>query len=119
MPLIHFQERFADDVKSGKKRQTIRIERKRPIKPGDKLILGTWEGKPYRSKVRRLGEVVCKEVRDIVIFSNGEIRINGWPLSDLQRSMLAVDDGFSSAVEMVDWFEENHGLPFEGVVIRW
>jgi hypothetical protein len=38
-------------VKSGECTQTIRLHNPdRPKKVGDKLILHTWEGKPYRSK---------------------------------------------------------------------
>jgi hypothetical protein len=41
MPLINFKERFVPLIESGKKRQTIRIKRKNPIKAGDRLILST------------------------------------------------------------------------------
>ena len=38
-------------VKSGEITQTIRLHNpERPKKVGDKLILHTWEGKPYRTK---------------------------------------------------------------------
>ena len=32
---------------------------------------------------------------------------------------IAKADGFANAEEMVDWFEKQHGLPFEGWLIRW
>jgi len=32
---------------------------------------------------------------------------------------LARLDGFKSAAAMFDWFEKTHGLPFEGLLIRW
>jgi hypothetical protein len=32
---------------------------------------------------------------------------------------IAKRDGFSSTVEMAEWFDRTHGLPFEGLVIRW
>jgi uncharacterized protein YqfB (UPF0267 family) len=56
---IMFQPRFARLVESGAKTQTIRVKSKakhpRPLpKPGDFLSLREWEGKPYRSKQRKL-----------------------------------------------------------------
>ena len=33
--------------------------------------------------------------------------------------MDAVDDGFDSFAEMLEWFEKTHGLPFEGQLIQW
>jgi hypothetical protein len=103
-------------------RQTIRKLRKRPIKPGDKLVLATWEGAPYRSKVRRLRESVCTYVSPIVIgafVNHDEIEVNGLMLDTSARARLSRDDGFECTSEMLDWFKENHSLPFEGVVIRW
>lgn len=122
MPLIHFQERFAGAVASGAKRQTIRKTRKRPIKPGDSLILGTWMGSPYRSKVKIICERICLEVNEIVIglgpFGD-EIEIEGIRINSLWRGALARDDGFGCCSEMIDWFRDVHGLPFKGVIIRW
>ena len=119
MPLIHFQQRFAQAVVSGTKRQTIRKARKRPIKPGDKLILAAWRGKPYRSTVRRLRVATCSSVCPITINGTRDIEINGRPANLIRVGKLAVADGFRCISEMVDWFEEVHGLPFEGVIIRW
>lgn len=101
MPLIHFQDRFAPLVAAGIKRQTIRTARKRPIKPGDRLIFGTWEGAPYRSEVRRLGESVCVTVWPVEIFESGVIHVNGKPIGWMRRSAIACDDGFSCVGEMV------------------
>jgi hypothetical protein len=119
MPLIHFKERFASAVANGTKRQTIRKARKRPIKPGDRLILGTWTGLPYRSKVRRLGDAPCTETYDILICEHGTVYVNGRKLGWLRRFSFAAADGFASVDDMIAWFKEVHGLPFHGVVIRW
>jgi hypothetical protein len=124
MPQILFQPRFVPAVESGEKRQTIRLPRKKnPIYPGDNLILGTWTGKPYRSKVRRLREgEMCLSVELIeigeykkdygIVVAGKRLRIGG-------KMKLAKADGFRSIWDMIDWFRENHGLPFRGVVIRW
>jgi hypothetical protein len=126
MPQILFIPRFVPAVESGEKRQTIRLPRKKnPIYPGDNLILGTWTGKPYRSKVRRLREgetclsVELIEIEDEAPHFPYRIGLKRTWLSVRDRMALARTDGFSSVRDMIDWFRENHGLPFRGVVIRW
>ncbi len=39
MPLLNFQKQFAEKVRTGKKTQTIRATRKRPVVVGDIVIL--------------------------------------------------------------------------------
>lgn len=116
MPVVNFQKRFADDVDSGKKRQTIRAMRKRPFKVGDKLYLYTG----LRTKsCRKLGEEIIKNVFKIVI-DGDEIYLNGFQI-DTKREceQIAKDDGFQNQKDMIEWFEKNHGLPFMGQLIKW
>ena len=123
MPALNFQERFAEAVKNGAKRQTIRRKRKRPIKLGDTLYFKVNQ----RSKVkacRSLGIAICKAAHRIEI-SDGRFWFIG---SDYglgkytkQRDLdgIAQDDGFRDYAEMRDWFRDRYGLPFEGVLIEW
>lgn len=140
MPALNFQARFAPLVESGEKRQTIRKRRKdgRDPKPGDTLYLYTG----MRTKAcRKLGEAKCREVFPFQLTAraetgNGNVnmfaglsshrgggsRFRAASLRDGTRSRiarLAKADGFSSPEEMVCWFEAAHGLPFEGLLIRW
>ena len=104
MPAINFSM-FADKVEAGLKTQTIRPERKRPIKVGDRLFL--FEG--LRTKTcRRLGTGICSEVTDLRISWTAQI-FDGF----------ARDDGFRNSAELVEWFEQKYGLPFCGVLIKW
>jgi len=64
MPAYNFKERFAADVESGKKRQTIRRKRKRPTKPGDVLYL--YVGMRTK-RCRKLREAPCESVVSILI----------------------------------------------------
>ena len=112
MPVILFQPRFHDAVRSGTKRQTIRLPRKRPIRPGDPLSLRAWSGKPYRSKQTILGFGVC--------MAADQITIDLYFDDDAE----AKRDGFDDAREMIDWFIDNHGMPtptqpFVGTRIVW
>ncbi len=122
MPALNFQPRFADLVARGKKRQTIRPVRRRPIKAGDLLHLYTG----MRTKgCRKLGEAVCTNVvpaliENYWIFGVGfgtEKAIKEGPPDLLGE--FAQRDGFDSWPEMREWFKKIHGLPFEGVLIAW
>ncbi len=141
MPALNFQSQFAPLVESGKKRQTIRAYRKdgRDPTPGCKLYLFTGMRTkscrrlvaPYRSNLIRvfvpfvtLGAVVkCKSAKPIhisrneygdpVLWRRGENGPEYLPLNTARR------DGFRNEFEMADWFEKTHGLPFEGLLIRW
>lgn len=118
MPALNFQARFAPLVESGEKTQTIRAFRKdgRDPKPGDTLYLFTG----MRTKAcRKLGEATCADALPIEILTGRCIVLHGGPLAPGYADALAILDGFGSAGEMMDWFEKTHGLPFEGLLIRW
>jgi len=117
MPALNFKKRFARPVESGAKRHSIRAKRKDGRNPhvGDRLYLYTG----MRTKgCRKLGESVCKNVREIVI---------DWPRIILAGNHLSYDaackivaaDGFDSRAEFFDFFEKEHGLPFWGLLIEW
>lgn len=138
MPALNFQAQFAPLVESGEKCQAIRKRRKdgRDPKVGDTLYLYTGQ----RTKAcRKLREVRCKNVTPISINrskrpwratkhivyscevwtgSYGEASYRN-RLSDRRVANLAKRDGFENADEMIAWFEKAHGLPFEGLLIRW
>lgn len=123
MPLLGFQKQFAALVESGEKRQTIRAYRKdgRDPKVGQTLYLYTG----LRTKqCRKLGEAQCLLANGISIGSNGGMiwyppNIKGVHMGDVKRRRIARLDGFGSYVEMIEWFDKTHGLPFEGQLIRW
>jgi hypothetical protein len=73
MPSLNFKAQFAESVESGSKKQTIRANRKHPIRIGDTLYLFT--GMRTRN-CRRLGEATAKMVRDITISESG-VKIDG------------------------------------------
>ena len=118
MPALNFQERFAKAVSDGVKRQTIRRVWKRPIKPGDTLLMYTG----MRTKrCEGIGQHVCKSIRNIKLSFN-IMSIDGktnWFGHTLAAHHFAKADGFGSWPEMRDWFRDRYGLPFEGVLIEW
>lgn len=128
--VIMFQERFAQLVESGAKRQTIRPVRKRPVLPCDVVDLRAWMGKPYRSKQRvlRMARAAQDASQGIIVYHDGVVISPGtlrcfWmgetgPRRDLLEAF-ARSDGFAGWLEMCEWFDATHGLPFEGVLIKW
>lgn len=121
MHVLLFEPRFVELVRSGKKQHTIRGYRKRPIQVGHFLSLRRWKDQPYRSQQERIIEssVRAVSVQDIMFTSDNGIEIDGVQLKLRQAQDLAVEDGFGSLVEMIAWHYAAHGLPFNGVLIRW
>ncbi len=121
MPALNFKKRFAPDVEAGRKRQTIRKRRKRPIKVGEKLYLYTG----MRTQAcRKLGEAVCKKVRHICIVEGLDpwtykIIIDGREISAAEEFRLARADGFEDSIGIIDFFRKEYGLPFEGHIYNW
>jgi hypothetical protein len=115
MPAYNFKERFANVVLDGTKSQTIRPPRKRPTRVGETLYLYTG----MRTKnCRLLREAVCSSIVSIRIAT--ELIVMGDIfLSDDAANDLAIADGFENASQLIDFFETQYGLPFEGELIRW
>lgn len=116
--LISFKPQFAEMIEAGTKRQTIRKARKRPIQPGDTLILCTG----LRTKdYRKIGEAVCTQVDSIRIrHLTGVIWINGHSLRHIDMDRLARADGFLGVNEFEGFFKGQYGEgDFEGVLIHW
>lgn len=110
-----FQPRFAALVEAGTKTQTVRPWPSRMPKAGDKISLRAWTGKPYRSKQRVLREAVITACLPVDI-SEHSVAVNSCVeiCDDFARA-----DGFLNFNDMAAWFQEVHGLPFYGVLIRW
>jgi hypothetical protein len=120
MPALNFKAQFADAVATGTKRQTIRAERKRPFKKGDKLYLYTGM---RTSACRKLGEAVAAVVKDISIGDGGAVAIctggGHFVLQGEDLERFARRDGFDSTEAFLDFFRTTHGLPFLGQLIMW
>ena len=121
-----FKPQFAPLVEAGRKLQTVRPTPKRMPKPGDKISLRAWTGKPYRSKQRVLMDTTITRVASFRMDyddRNGmawwEFEVDGTPMDSVEAVQFAKSDGFASVPEMAEWFRSTHGLPFEGIVIHW
>ena len=121
---FNFQARFADAVRSGAKRQTIRRNRRdgrRPV-PGDAAKL-------YTGLRTRATQLLCQaavtEVLSVRIdFEDRQIYVDGERLTVSERTAFAQADGFASWPDMLTWFAEQYGScsenrVFEGFCVRW
>lgn len=116
MVAYNFQARFAAAVEAGTKQQTIRAPRNRcpHAKVGVPLQLYTG----MRTKACRLLRLaLCSDVCHVSILADG---VSMYPRdSPEDLDAFARLDGFENWHEMRDWFDSMHGLPFQGVLIRW
>lgn len=121
-----FKPRFALLVETGTKLQTIRPTPKRLPHPGDRISLRAWTGKPYRSKQRVLRDALIMVV-ELVTITKESATFSHPPLGKFPYRLTGVDqlnhfalaDGFTSWIELVEWFDAEHGLPFSGICIHW
>jgi hypothetical protein len=125
MITLNFHPGFISALDSGEKTRTIRKNTK--LKPGDVFSLGV----TVCSGEKKIRDVTCTRVCPVVIdslnvFLDGEVLYPGHtpayagsPDSDSYDYDFARADGFDSFSDMVDFFEELYGLPFEGQLIEW
>lgn len=118
MPAYNFKREFAEDVRSGRKRQTIRARRKdgREPKVGETLFLYTGM---RTKKCERLRVETCSSVFRIRIEEDWTVSLDGKILTSDERFDLAQRDGFKHAARFLAWFDDVHGMPFDGHVVRW
>lgn len=116
MPALNFKKEFAEAVRTGQKKQTIRAMRKYPIHKDDKLYLYTG----MRTKAcEKLGEAVASEVDSIQIWPDEDISINGEVIPKKQARQLTIDDGFGCLGDFYDFFNVACDRPFTGQLIKW
>lgn len=114
-----FMAQFSPLVRSGAKRQTIRrVPSGRRPQAGDLESWRCWSGKAYRSKTLRLATVRLTEVLPVVITRGGQVVFGSDSLSEAALEAFAQADGFESKAEFFKFFLNNHGLPFEGILIK-
>lgn len=118
MPALNFQKRFAPGVEDGSKPQSIRANRKRPFKAGDRLVFYTGQRTKY---CRKLGESVCTEAFDIEIgygYGFWRVRVNYRMLDLVEIADLARADGFQSVNDFFAFFDRGPE-GFKGQIIHW
>lgn len=121
MPAFNFKGRFEPAIQSGKKRQTIRADRKdgRVARPGQTayLFVGL-----RTAHCRPLGKAPITHVDPIEIqaakgTAQLKVTVAGRKLSEQEIETLARADGFESRWEMRAFFGRR--LPLSGYMVTW
>lgn len=130
MVAYSFKARFAAPILSGTKAQTIRADRKRHARPGERVQLFT--GMRTRG-CRRLGDAPClsveairielpraRHVPEVLVFGPGG-ELASHILTARALANFARADGFADFDDLhAFWASEHPGVDtFHGVLIRW
>lgn len=114
-----FDKEFALLLASGTKTQTVRQEGKRTPVIGDTIDCRTWSGKPHHSNHMDICTGTIYSVVRVVIESNAISVDNETYLSQVFMEDFARRDGFKDWNNLLHWFQDQYGLPFTGILIRW
>lgn len=130
MVAYSFQSRFVPLIRAGLKTQTIRADRKRHARPGERLQLFTAMRTRFCERI--VPDPVCTAVLPVAISWNdtysGENLLHAPRIARIEVGMIPVRDldsfvtldGFSGIDDMTAFWLAHHGArPFEGVVIEW
>ncbi len=112
--IISFQDRFIDKILSGEMTSIIR-KLSNKAEPGKELqFYQNWRTKD----AKKFADAVCQEVAYVKILEN-VIFIGKIAHFKSKESLaeIASNDGFSTWDDMVSWFANQYGLPFEGKMI--
>ena len=112
MAAYNFQSRFAERIKNGSKKQTIRrVGKRRHAKPGEKVQLYT--GMRTKNCRKIISDPTCLHVRSIQIlvgaYSIGWIKVDGKKIPKEQLEEFAIADGFDSIQDMHGFWLKFHG----------
>jgi uncharacterized protein YqfB (UPF0267 family) len=122
MPALSFQKRFCPAVEIGEKTHSIRSQRKRRWKAGDRIALYY----AMRTKqCRLLGRTRVAAVEQILLTHDPlfRIRIEGVLLSPDEARSFARRDGFPDLSDMADFWMEKYAIhvagSWQGEIIHW
>lgn len=122
MAVIMFSPEFAELVRAGKKRRTIR---QREIKVGTPLSLREWSGGiAYEKGSTQVSILETKCIASSVVQiyrtkSSLVIKVGMVPLNGPERVSFIEKDGFSTMRDFENWFSSLYGLPFTGWLTEW
>ncbi len=114
MVAFNFKQDFAGKVLSGEKTSTIRKTKR--CKVGDKMQLYTGQ---RTKECKKLADAIC--VATARFFINEQIlwRIENCEGAFCNERALHEKEGFKNIKEMMMFFVNQYGLPFEGYIHEW
>lgn len=133
MVAYSFKAQFEEEIRSGRKLQTVRGPRQRHARPGETVQLYCAMRTKHCRKIVN-PDPICRDVRLISIDLSYDapriiaaIEIDGVALSEDEITAFAVADGFGcdrpGACPVFRmgrfWLANHNGMTFDGVVVRW
>lgn len=109
MVAFNFKKEFSPQIKSRKKRHTIR--QKQRCKIGDEMQLYTGQ----RTKSCKL----IKRSKCVDVYKIKMTKVGCFYKGDITLPEFAKRGGFKTPVEMREFFKNQYGLPFTGWVHVW
>lgn len=128
---LMFYDRFVEPILDGSKRQTMRDNSNRGIRPGDLLKLRSWVGVPYRrgSSHRDLGTGLVESVVQVIVeinFASKKLRVRLYhpgvgilELTGPETSQFVRDDGFADVDDFLAYYKSKKKDFFSGDLIKW
>lgn len=109
MRILGFQKRFKDVLMSGAKTSTIR-DHKNPLKVGE--MVQVWCPSPRSGKGKKIfeAEVLYREPMILSKFSVYSVFIDHERWWSPRVEELAKEEGFTTGLEMKEFFEKEHDL---------
>ena len=122
MTAYSFKARFAEPIEQRHKRQTIRADRKRHARPGERIQLYVGMRTKHCRKI--IPDPVCVAIHAVkIVYSEKQIyaiSVDGIELGYTAMEEFARSDGFDNLHSMCEfWNKEHGGYQFEGVIIKW
>lgn len=117
MGIYNEDPRFVPMIRDGRKRFTIRARRKYEDVPGDIMHLYTGLRTRGAMLIFRVPCVKVEEIRLARFEGATVVTVSSQPLDGGEMELLALNDGFETFAEMMEWWQPN--MPFEGQVIHW
>ena len=118
--VLGFKPQFKEPILKKKKKHTIRKDENDRWKPGMKIHFATG----VRTKLyHQFYEGFCKSTQRIIILYDNiqrignvvNVSIDGRSISWKELETLAINDGFESVSEFLNWFDKD----FKGKIIHW
>ena len=126
MPAYNFKLRFAEAIRKGLKRQTIRKERKDGCAQKAGQIAYCYINmrtcqceKIGEYEIKKVYKIIIdpREICELILIDSNENNI--YIRNPKTKADFAKADGFDSWDDFIMFFNRNYGFPFKGYLIQW
>lgn len=121
----YFKEKIEGVIGFPQKIHTIRVDKNKRWKAGNKIHFSQWADKPYRSACEPIhGVLLCTSVQSFEVLEDNTVYVAKKLLTEKQVFKLAVNDGFSDSLTnnmdgVLERFFGYFNAGFKGRIIHW